>query len=99
MRQMRRAIKTVAPKAEEKISYRMPYWSYKGRLAYIGVFKEHTSFFWIGSAQKKRYKKELAKQKVVGSTLQVPRGAKVPVALIKRMVRDRAKANETKKKK
>lgn len=32
LRELRAAIKTVAPDAEERISYGMPYYAYKGRL-------------------------------------------------------------------
>ena len=37
--EVRAAIKTVAPKAEEKISYGMPYYGYKGRLVYFAYTK------------------------------------------------------------
>lgn len=98
LREMRAAIKNAAPEATESISYHMPYYSQNGRLAYISYFKEHCSFFWIGRADKKLYAKQLAKLPVKGSTLRIPQGSKVPVALIKKIVRARAKSNEARKK-
>ena len=41
LREMRATIRAVAPKAEEKISYGMPYYGYKGRLAYFRLNKAH----------------------------------------------------------
>ncbi|MEK7519858.1 MAG: DUF1801 domain-containing protein [Patescibacteria group bacterium] len=98
LRQMRQAIRTAAPKAEEKIGYGMPYYSFHGRLAYFAAFKNHCSFFWLSASDKKTFAKECAPHKVVGSTLHIPIGAKVPVTLIKKLVRARAKANQARKK-
>lgn len=97
LRQIRAAIRSAAPKATEKISYRMPYYSQHGRLAYFAAFKAHCSFFWISAADKKTYAKELSSQRVVGNTLQIPRGARVPTSLIKKLVRARVKSNAAKR--
>ncbi|RJQ36688.1 DUF1801 domain-containing protein [Candidatus Parcubacteria bacterium] len=94
LRELRRTIRAAAPKAKESISYHMPYYSQNGRLAYFAAFKNHCSFFWISAKDKKTFKKELAAQKVVASTLQIPRGAKVPTALIKKIIRARLKENQ-----
>ena len=97
LKELRTAIKTAAPKAEESISYHMPYYSQNGRLAYFGAYKNHCSFHWISKEDKRTFTKELAKQTVVGSTLQIPKGEKVPVTLIKNIVKSRLKGNEAKK--
>lgn len=99
LKELRKTIKAAAPKAKESISYHMPYYSQNGRLAYFGAYKNHCSFHWISVEDKKVFTKELAKQKVVGSTLQIPQGEKVPVMLIKKIVRSRVKKNNSKKKK
>ena len=39
LKQIRRIIKAAAPKALEKLSYGMPYYGYKGRLAYFAHAK------------------------------------------------------------
>ena len=38
---LREAIRSAAPKAQEKISYGMPYYGYKGRLAYFRFIKNN----------------------------------------------------------
>lgn len=96
LKTLRKTIRAAAPKATEKISYHMPYYGQKGRLAYFAAFKNHCSFFWIGSTDKKMFKKELAKLQVVGSTLRILKGEKVPVGLIQKIVRARVRKNEAK---
>ncbi len=96
LRELRKTIRAAAPKAREKISYHMPYYGYHGRLAYFAAFKSHCSFFWIGSADKKKFKEELSRQHIVGSTLRILKGEKVPTSIIKKIVKVRAKRNEQK---
>lgn len=101
LKDMRKAIRVAVPGAKESISYHIPYYSYNGRLAYLSVAKEHSSFHWINAQDKKTFAKELKGQTVVGQTLRIPRisskGGKAPVALIKKIVRARAKSNTSKK--
>lgn len=99
LREIRRAIRKAAPKANESISYHMPYYSQNGRLAYFAAHARHCSFYWISAKDKKTFARELASQEVVGSTLRIPQGGKVPVALIQKLVRMRVKENESRKKK
>ena len=92
MKQIRAAIRAVAPEAEEKISYRMPFYEYKfsgykGRLAYFAAFKDHVSFFAIPRKLPTDIAKQLDKYKAAKATLQFPIGTKVPVALLKKLVR------------
>src|SRR5690606_26073893 len=44
LRELRRVIRKAAPEARESISYRMPYYSQNGRLAYFAAFTSHCSF-------------------------------------------------------
>ncbi|HEY8534952.1 MAG TPA: DUF1801 domain-containing protein [Vicinamibacterales bacterium] len=97
LRELRRVIRKAAPEARESISYRMPYYSQNGRLAYFAAFTSHCSFFWLSAQDRKTYAKELASQTVVGSTLRIPRGGKVPAALIQKIVRNRVRENMAKK--
>ncbi len=99
LKELRKIIKSSAPKAIESISYNMPYYNYNGRLAYFGTAKTHSGFYWISAEDKKILKKDLAKANVVGSTLRIPQGEKVPVVLIKKIVKQHIKQNESKKKK
>ena len=45
LKQLRKAIKDCAPEAQERISYGMPYYSYKGRLAYFAYGKLHIGMY------------------------------------------------------
>ncbi len=96
LKKLRQTIKEAAPEAKESISYRMPYYNQNGRLAYFAVHTNHCGFYWISAADKKMFAKELAKQKVVGNTIQIPRDEKVPVLLIKKIIKTRVKMNGAK---
>ncbi len=90
LRQIRAAIRLAAPRAEEKISYSMPYFEYHGRLVYFAAFREHISIFPMMSATTRR--KYLLKLKPYLSgtvTLHVPLGEKIPSQLIVRLVKAR----------
>ena len=97
LRELRKAIKSVAPKAEEKISYGMPYYSYKGKLAYFAAFKDHVSLFAmppiVGAG-----KDELRKYQTGKSTLRFSLDEELPVPLIRKLVRAGVRRNETRKK-
>lgn len=93
LRQMRKVIKTVAPKATEKISYGMPYYSYHGRLAYFAAFRDHVSFFVMGAARKK-YAKEIEPYQHGKATLRFPLDTKIPLRLITKLVKVQAQENE-----
>ena len=97
LRTIRAAIKATAPRAAERISYGMPYYSYKGRLAYFAGFRDHVSYFVMsGHEASKRYKKELGRYQTGKATLRFPLGTKVPVALIKKLVALRSRENDAK---
>lgn len=90
LRTLRRMIQTAAPKAEEKISYGMPYYSYGGRLAYFAAFRDHVSFFVMGRAQKK-FAREIKPYQTGRATLRFPIGTKIPTALIQKLVKERVR--------
>lgn len=93
LRQFREAIRAAAPKADEKISYGVPYYGYHGRLIYFAAFRKHVSLFVMSDARK-RYAKEIEKYQASQATLQFPIGTRVPVALVKKLVKAQARANE-----
>jgi uncharacterized protein YdhG (YjbR/CyaY superfamily) len=98
LRELRRAIKSAAPAAAERISYGMPYYHYKGRLAYFGLAKAHIGFY-IPTPVVAEHKKELEGYHAAGATVRFPFDRKLPVALIKKLVRARMKKNDAAKKK
>src|SRR6266853_2596263 len=96
LRELRQAIKSAAPKAEEKLSYRMPFYAYHGRLIYFGAHKTHVGMYPIIGREKDLYAKELKPYMAAKATLQFPFGQPIPIALVKKVVRERAKENEAK---
>jgi uncharacterized protein YdhG (YjbR/CyaY superfamily) len=98
LRQLRQAIKSAAPKAEEKLSYRMPFYAYHGRLIYFAAHKTHIGMYPITGREKDLYVKELKPYLTEKATLQFPIGQPLPIALVKKVVRERAKQNEARTK-
>lgn len=96
LRQLRSAIRSVAPQAVEKISYGMPYYAYKGRLVYFAAAKKHIGVYALFPDPKTS---PLRKYIAGKGTLRFPLDQKIPVSLIKQQIKIRMKANETKKKK
>ena len=95
LKQLRAAIRSAAPQAQEKISYGMPYYGYQGRLAYFAAFRDHVSYFIIPSHSiSQTFAHELKRYQTSKSTLRFPIGTKVPTALIKRIVKAQMKQNE-----
>ena len=91
MKQIRATIRAVAPEAEEKMSYGIPFYEYKfpgykGRLAYFGAYKKHISFYAVPRNVPPALDKQLEEYKAEKATLQFPIGTKVPVTLLKELV-------------
>lgn len=95
--QLRRLIRSAAPKAGEKISYGMPYYGYYGRLAYFRHAKDHIGLYIVPPVIEE-HKKELKGYSTSKSTVRFPLDRKLPAALIKKLVKARVKKNETAKK-
>ena len=97
LRQLRRIIKDHAPRANEKLSYRVPYYHHCGRLFYFAAFSKHVSLYVMGKS-KLKFAKETKPYLTSPSTMQFPLGTKIPVALVTKLVRARVRENETSKK-
>ena len=92
LREMRKAIKDCAPEAQERISYGMPYYGYKGRLVYFAYAKKHIGLY-VPPPVIKEHKKELKGYGTSMATVRFPLDKKLPVALIKKLVKARIKKN------
>src|SRR5437016_952093 len=86
LRELRDIIKTNAPDAEEKISYGMPYYGYKGRLCYFGYTKTHIGLYAMPPVIEE-YKDELKKYQTGKATIRLPLDEKLPTSLIKSLVK------------
>lgn len=93
LKELRKIIISVAPEAEERISYSMPYYGYKGRLAYFSVAKNHIGLY-IPPPVIAKHLKLLTGYVTATSTVQFPLDKKLPVTLIKTLVKARMKVND-----
>ena len=95
--QLRKIIKTVTPKVEEKISYGMPYFHYKGRLAYMAFAKHHIGLY-VMPPVLQNHKADTKDYHTSKAAIQLPYDQKLPVMLIKKLLKAGIKQNEAKKK-
>ena len=98
LRELRAIIRAAAPDAEERISYGMPYYSFKGRVAYFSAWKAHVGLY-IPTPVIEEHKGELKGFATSKATVRFPLDRKLPIVLIKKLVRARVKKNEARWKK
>ena len=84
--------------ATEGLSYGMPAFFYKGALVGYAAFKEHCSFFPMGSRVLDEFAEEVKLYRTSKGTLQFGLDKPLPAGLIKKLVRARMGENEGKKK-
>ena len=97
LKELRAVIRKTAPAAAEKISYGMPYYAYKGRLAYFNVWKSHIGLY-VPTPVLEEHAKELRGYETTAATVRLPLNKKLPVALIRKLLKARMKRNEAGKK-
>lgn len=95
LKQLRKIIKDAAPDAQEKISYGMPYYGYKGRLVYFAYAKNHIGLYAMPPTLE-GYKNELKKYQTGKSTIRIPIDEKLPTSLIRKLVKAGVKRNDEK---
>ena len=94
LEEIRKAVKSVVPEAEERISYNMPSFRFYGNLVYYGAFKNHIGFYPASKTVFEKFKDELKIYKQSGrGTIQFPHNKPIPLELIKRIVKLRAEEN------
>ena len=92
LKELRALVQKAAPKAEEYISYGMPYYRHHGALLGFAAFKQHVGFF--PGAIVTDFADELKGYKTSRGTVQLPYGKKIPVSLIRRIIKAGVKRNE-----
>lgn len=98
LRDLRKAIRSAAPKAEETIGWRMPYYKYHGVLVFFAAFKNHMSFFPGSRSTVKEFGAEIKGFEISGTTIHFTPEKPLPAALVKQMVRARMRENESRAK-
>ena len=91
---IRQIVKTLAPQAQEVISYGMPVFKYYGMLLGFAAFKNHCSFFPGGVVE--YFKNDLKDFKISKGTIQFTVDKPIPNALIEKIVLFRMGENEAK---
>ncbi len=71
----------------------MPYYEYKGRLAYFAAFKKHIGLY-VPTPVVEEHEKELKDYEAVKATVRFPIDKPLPIALVKKLVKARMKKNE-----
>ena len=92
---LRKAIRDVAPQAEEGISYQIPTYKLNGNLVHFAAFKDHISFFPTSSGVE-AFKEKLKSYKTSKGTIRFPLDEPIPFDLIEEIVRFRVKENLSK---
>jgi uncharacterized protein YdhG (YjbR/CyaY superfamily) len=92
LEELRRTIQKAAPRAEERISYRMPAFADNGILVWFAAHKNHIGLYPTSSGIA-AFRRDLAKFSVSKGTVQFPLDKPLPLALIGRIVKFRVAEN------
>ncbi|HLY69133.1 MAG TPA: DUF1801 domain-containing protein [Puia sp.] len=95
LQSLRKAIKQLAPEAEECISYNMPAFKLYGVLVYYAAYPTHIGFYPTASPVAV-FKKELEGYELSKGTVRFPLDKPLPMALIKKMVKFKVSENRLK---
>ncbi len=95
LEQIRELIKQLAPDAQEKISYGIPYYSLNGRLIYFAYFKNHTNLTIMASGIE-HFAKDLRGYTFGKGSIQFPHDKPLPLDFIKRIIKFRVAEQRTK---
>jgi uncharacterized protein YdhG (YjbR/CyaY superfamily) len=94
---MRAVIRSVVPaETTEVISYGIPTFRYRRMLVALAAFKDHCSFFPLGSSVLDQFRNELKDFRASKGTLHFPVDQPMPAALVKKIVKARLAQNERK---
>ena len=90
LKKIRAAIRSVAPRAEEAFSYRIPAFKLRGRpLVWYAAFKNHCSLFPMTGAIRRKLATSLKGYEMSKGTVRLPLAKPIPVGLVKKLVRAR----------
>jgi uncharacterized protein YdhG (YjbR/CyaY superfamily) len=91
LQKIRATIAKAIPKAQEKISYRIPAFALDGDVIYFAAFKKHIGLY--PPVRDAKLKKEVARYAGPKGNLQFPLAERIPYPLIARLAKVRAKEN------
>jgi uncharacterized protein YdhG (YjbR/CyaY superfamily) len=92
LRRIRSTVRKAVPEAEESISYQMPGYKLHGRpMFYFAAWKKHCSLYPGAAGVVEAFKDDLAPYEVSKGTISFSYSQRVPVRLISRLAKFRAK--------
>ena len=94
LKELRQAIRSAAPQAEEVISYQVPTYKYKGPLVHFAAFKKHCSLIVVDKNILETFSTELQSYKTSGTTIHFTPDHPLPVNLVRKIVKIRIDENE-----
>ena len=90
---LRKIIRSVAPKAEECISYQICAYRQDGMLVGFGATANHCAFYLMSSVTVEAHKDELSKYDTSKGTIRFQADEPLPVALVRKLVKARIAEN------
>ena len=93
LEEVRAAIRSSAPEAKEGFSYQMPYYNYRGSLAWFALHKNHIGLY-IRPPVIAEHGSELKGYQTTKSAVHLPLDRPIPTSLVKRLVIARVKKNK-----
>lgn len=92
LQQVRTTVHEAAPEATEKISYQMPTFALHGNLIHFAAWKYHIGFY-PGASGIAQFSRELTAYEGAKGSVQFPLDRPLPLNLITRIVKFRAREN------
>ncbi len=90
LQQVRKAIHQAAPKAKEAIKYGIPTFFQEGNMISFAGYKKHIGIY-PAPGGNEALKKEMAPYRAKAATLQFPLDEPLPITLIRKVAKTRAK--------
>lgn len=92
LKEVRTAVQKAVPDAQETIKYEMPTYVLNGNLVFFAAYKNHIGFFGVPAGDPELVKDLISFKQGRGS-IQFPLDQPMPLNLITRIVKQRAKEN------
>ncbi len=90
LKKIRAAIRSVAPRAQEAFSYRIPAFKFADRpLVWYAAFKNHCSLYPMTGEIRRKLARDLKGYEMSKGTVRLPLAKPIPVGLVKKLVRAR----------
>ena len=97
LEKLRQTIRSVAPKAEEIITYQIPAFRDDYVLVGFAAFKRHLGFYLMSKSVMKDFKEELKAYETAAGTIRFTADKPLPVTLVKKLVKARILENKERK--